>query len=592
MSDPPLSIDDLNSTLDEIGERYSKLKIDDLFVLWFLRAFITENEETAAKAVSGGARDKGIDALLIDDDFKTVFIVQGKYHGTIGTKSEKRADVVSFADVIHHLAEPDEKVFANYLESVEPLVKKQLKVARERIHDRDYKVRMYFVTLAKVSEATQKDAQELTRKSDCDEVTFEVIHAKRLMLIFKDYLDGVAPPIPTLELEMESSPNVAVNSVSQRYDHSNNIESWVFSMSGDKIAELFSFSGIRLFARNIRGFLGESTAINKGMVKTLELEPDRFFYYNNGITLLCDEAIKKSHKGKDILQVSNPQVINGQQTTRTLANHITLAKKASVLVKVIQVSRDENKPQDTFDSLVSRIVAGTNWQNSIRPSDLMANDRVQIELERALRKLGYGYLRKRQKKSEARAIFGAKHYRWIKKEEFAQIVAACNLGPVIARTKREALFEEALYPKVFPSSDPNFYLPRYWLLQEVKFPARGNKQRREAQWLVLHFAWSKLATLVGNARNARAFRVQCENQRDELVVSLSGALDRLYVSAMKFFRKFRGKGVESVDAATFFKSQRASSDLFTTFWETELNGDERYETAFEKVKAAIECFED
>ena len=75
----------------------------------------------------------------------------------------------------------------------------------------------------------------------------------------------------------------------------------------------------KLFARNIRGFLGMKSPVNKGMEETLKKEPERFFYYNNGVTIICDEAERKSSGGRDILQVANPQVINGQQTTRTLA---------------------------------------------------------------------------------------------------------------------------------------------------------------------------------------------------------------------------------------------------------------------------------
>ena len=90
-------------------------------------------------------------------------------------------------------------------------------------------------------------------------------------------------------------------------------------MRGDAVAALYERAGLRLFARNIRGFMGMKTPVNKGMVATLEKEPERFFYYNNGITIVCDEAERKSSQGRDFMQVGNPQIINGQQTTRTLA---------------------------------------------------------------------------------------------------------------------------------------------------------------------------------------------------------------------------------------------------------------------------------
>lgn len=40
-------------------------------------------------------------------------------------------------------------------------------------------------------------------------------------------------------------------------------------MSAAKVGELYDRAGDRLFARNIRGFLGD-TAINEGMGRTLE----------------------------------------------------------------------------------------------------------------------------------------------------------------------------------------------------------------------------------------------------------------------------------------------------------------------------------
>ncbi|GAH61087.1 unnamed protein product, partial [marine sediment metagenome] len=232
-----------------------------------------------------------------------------------------------------------------------------------------------------ISECTKK-IQKLSR-----EIRFEVISGHRIELLIKDYLDGVAPPIPNLDLEMEKGTGVRVNGIMQRFDTRRQIESWVFTMKGDAVGELYNIGGVRLFARNIRGFLGDKTAVNEGMQATLENEPDKFFYYNNGITIVCDDAEKRSKKGRDVLQVSNPQVINGQQTTRTLAEYSKKASNASVLVKVIKVPRKINNGSDGFDTLVSAIVQGTNWQNAIKQSDLVANDRTQIELERELRKL-------------------------------------------------------------------------------------------------------------------------------------------------------------------------------------------------------------
>ena len=93
---------DLRRELHEYRERYPKLGDDELFVLWFLRAFVTESEADAASALCGGPRDKSVDAVLIDEPARIVFVVQGKYRKTLAKKSEHRGDVTGFAGARRH----------------------------------------------------------------------------------------------------------------------------------------------------------------------------------------------------------------------------------------------------------------------------------------------------------------------------------------------------------------------------------------------------------------------------------------------------------------------------------------------------------
>jgi hypothetical protein len=197
-------------------------------------------------------------------------------------------------------------------------------------------------------------------------------------------------------------------------------------MSGRDLANLYAEAGDRLFARNIRVFLGD-TAINDGMRRTLSREADYFWYFNNGVTLICDSARKTAERGQAVLRVTNPQVINGQQTTRVLSDVATSnAKEAAVIVRVISVPRGGGG-QDRFEQLVSNIVAATNWQNAILASDLRANDARQVYIQRELSKLRYQYLRKRQTKKEAKRLlapsigFGSKKMNWLKSSRRASL---------------------------------------------------------------------------------------------------------------------------------------------------------------------------
>jgi hypothetical protein len=362
-------------------------------------------------------------------------------------------------------------------------------------------------------------------------------------------------------------------------------------MRGDAVGDLYEQAGVRLFARNIRGFLGSSTAVNDGMVKTLASEPERFFYYNNGVTIICDAAEKKSSKGRDILQASNPQVINGQQTTRTLAAERQHAARGSVLVKVICVPRDERA--DGYDDLVSRIVAGTNWQNAIKPSDLMSNDRRQIELERALRKLGYLYLRKRQNKGEARRLAGGKQYRVVKKEEFAQAVAGSELDPTVIRSGRERLFEEAYYGQIFPNSDPEYYLSRYWVMRAVTYGARGKPQRGYAKWLVLNFMWSHMRHLVRGKRRSRAFRLLNERKDHDMQTAINRCVNKVFVEALRYYRANRGTGETQVDVSRFFRNRKGHHHQLEAYWKRHAKkSNSVMQKALKKVSGVLEAFEE
>ena len=251
------------------------------------------------------------------------------------------------------------------------------------------------------------------------------------------------------------------------------------------------------------------------------------------------------------LRVTNPQIINGQQTTRTLARSRTRRSDASVLVRVISVPRPGQRARHDFETLVSRIVSATNWQNAIRPSDLMSNDRCQIEIERQLRKLHYLYLRKRMTKGEARRTAGTRHLRLIKKEEFAQAVGACDLDSFVVREGKERLFEERLYSQVFPTADPHYYLSRYWLMRQVSSAARGYPERAYAKWLALHFAWQSLKPLCRKRSHATAFREACERDTHAVVAPLRRALGSVFVAALRFYRLNRGSGPTAIDVSTF-----------------------------------------
>jgi AIPR protein len=70
-----------------------------------------------------------------------------------------------------------------------------------------------------------------------------------------------------------------------------------------------------LYEKNVRKFLGNKRKVNKGIEQTLEKHPERFGLYNNGITIVAED-VKRS--GDNEVNLSNPFIVNGCQTTRSI----------------------------------------------------------------------------------------------------------------------------------------------------------------------------------------------------------------------------------------------------------------------------------
>lgn len=559
-----VSISQLKDEIDQIRKANPQLRDDSAFNAWFLQAHLTDTFDQAKSSLTGETGDKNIDAIFIDDKARQVHIVQGKYRRD-ESKQEKRNDVLYFADLCNLPWKRKSEVDA-FFHKLNPLTATKLEEAIRNIKSKKYELQLYYVTTGKCSATIIDEATEHVRHSD-GVSNIHVIDYDALLLILKNYLDDITPHVPRLKLRIVPDGAISNEGVIRRFDPEKDIESWIFTMAGFDIGEIYARVGRRLFARNIRGYL-EDTDINKSMRDTIKSEPNNFWYYNNGITMICDEAKREVQGGQDVLIVDGAQIINGQQTTRTLSKERN-TKSTNVLVKVIRVPRNPNDDIE-YDQLVNSIVRATNWQNYITPSDLVSNDFIQVFLEKEFRKKGYQYIRKKMSRSEARSHYGSQVAFQIKKDEMAQAVAACLFDPSIARKGKENLFEDPFYKSIFSSRKLSFYLAKYWLMKQVQNAARGYPERSYAKWLVLHFAWGLLESKISSGMGERKFRYVCEHNNWRILASINKLLANVFRAALKFYRANRGSGESATDISNFFKLSKHHND-FAKFWASSKN---------------------
>ena len=199
---------------------------------------------------------------------------------------------------------------------------------------------------------------------------------------------------------------------------------------------------------NVRGFMGK-TRFNRNIEQSLDTQPKRFFFYNNGVTIIADDISTEetNMKTKVKFRVKNIQVLNGGQTLRTIHNYNSQNKAnltetlstAQVLVKFLKVTSEELK---------GNIAEFTNSQNSISLRDLRSLRIEQIQLEDYLGGFGILYERKRGDVGNLKG-----HYKTsISLDLMGQILLALEGFPEHISSKKREIFAN-YYNRLFVTNN-------------------------------------------------------------------------------------------------------------------------------------------
>ena len=555
-------IDEMRKTMPDLGD-------DEAFVLWFLQAEITEphNVGTADMALVGGTGDKSLDAVYIDHESNLIHIIQGKFHRDIGKKPEKRDPIMSFVHIAEWIrGDRDSNDFEKKLnDDARPKFQK----AKKTIKEKEYGLRLYFITTHKCSDQLKTEAKNLVHTYNPNDAMLYIYDAEKIMIKYQDYLQGVAPGIPEVKLAISAEKHVHTDGVLRRNDKIRGIESRIFTVSTKDIGRLYETWGVRLFARNIRGYLGPGgqSSVNHSIKKTLEESPENFWYYNNGITMVCYDFKDEDDK---YVAIKQPQIINGQQTTITLSHHSS--DNASVLVKLIKIPAQN----DNYKQLIDEIVKATNWQNFIKAADLVSNDPKQIWLERMLKNKGYAYLRKRRSREEINGLFG-KGKILVKKEDVAKTMATCYINPDFIK-REDDLYNEDNYQLIFRVNNPIAYLNTWWLLKFVKKSAPKTEATR-ANWQVLYLSWATIKNILEKDVNNNFEKLAKERNSNIMKKTLESALKNIFYSALRYYNSEKGKGSDEIDIKSFFGRKNLHLK-FSDYWKSKKNI--KYKQNFEK----------
>ena len=342
------------------------------FVAWYLRNIHLRDPIQAKDDITDGPDDKQIDALFVDDDKSTVFVIQGKFMGAQLVDAEPLREVLSswiqMRDAVRLQEVGNQKL------------KCKLSEVARALED-EYEICFELITTAELTNSAGQDLStfqeqlaDLSSKEDLPATIF-VINQDEIRRRYDIALEQENPSLShVLDLSNCSFMPVKVAGTQA-------------VIAVVPLSECLNFPGIRdgtLFQKNVRQSLGLNNAVNKGIRNTIYSDRHRdFFFFHNGITAICNRIEIRDTR----LHLHGLSVVNGCQSLNTIlscSEKVKTLSDTSVLFRFYEIPQRER---------ADKISINTNSQSAVRPRDLRSNDRRVLALKKSFeQRYPRGYL--------------------------------------------------------------------------------------------------------------------------------------------------------------------------------------------------------
>lgn len=164
---------------------------------------------------------------------------------------------------------------------------------------------------------------------------------------------------------------------------------YLCNIPGKILANLYNRYGGRLLEGNVRSFLTVRGKINKGIRNTILNEPNMFFAYNNGIAATASAVeLEKTAAGIYIVEITGLQIVNGGQTTVSLATALLNDRdRANELRSVFVPMKLSVVSPEKAVGLIPNIAKYANAQNKVSDADFFSNHAFHVRMEELSRRL-------------------------------------------------------------------------------------------------------------------------------------------------------------------------------------------------------------
>lgn len=404
---------------------------------------VEDSASLGAEVITDGSNDKKLDAIYVDRDRGILVVAQGYWStsSAASAKANKASDLTVAASWIT----------SGDLTGVPTNLKSAIEDARQAIGEGSvHEIRFWYCHNLRSSKGvgTEVDqavaaARQLVAQQYPDVASDITITGQEIGIDELGTL-SLRTSIPILvkdEIAFIVEDGFAIRQGSWN--------AFVTSLDGESIRLLWEKYGELLTAPNVRDFLGlrkSDSNINNAIQGTAVDNPENFWIFNNGLTVLVESYDFKPSKrpaASAILRVRGLGIINGAQTTGALGtigrNTSDSLTGAKVLVRFVS-SADE--------SVLSDVIKFNNTQNKVEAPDFRSKDETQERLRNEFESIPDAEYRGGRRNAGGAAILRPKNL--IADRTVGQALAAFHGRPNLAYNETRLIWgDDSVYSSVF-----------------------------------------------------------------------------------------------------------------------------------------------
>lgn len=412
------------------GVSEGKLKDEYLFTIDAVDYFFYNQNigvQDIRESFVDGTNDGGIDYIYADND--KMYLIQGK--------SANELSIDDIKNAYRKMDETSRKFENNQYDSYSKQLKSAYLNAYDLLSD-DKNIVLVLMTDTILTDKYKKEFKEFTKDPSMRSYKLEIydhndIENRKL----KSFHEPDFIKQDTLSLYNSNKQNENC-----LYYKNNGI---IINIKASSLKRLYAkHNGKGLFSLNLREHITQKN-VDSGIDNTIENDRENFWFYNNGITIGCEDFEVQG----DELKLSGFSIINGAQTTTKIGKSTIIDADHDFAI-VCKVVKSEKGLTDSTD-FIMKISEASNSQKPIRPRDLKANSREQVELKVQAEKNKYPLAIEIKRGVKSNNYNTVEKWQRVTNEYIGQLILACLLQkPGTARSAKASIFTaEKIYNQIF-----------------------------------------------------------------------------------------------------------------------------------------------